>query len=89
MKLQATIVLAGLAVAGCNTPADTPLPEFGDAVRNNMAAQIIDPQPPENMQLPPSDGVRRALMISRYQADKVEPPREPTTSTMQIDTVAE
>ena len=85
MRIQAMILLAGLAVAACNTPADTPPPPFGESVYNNMAAHIIDPQPPESMELPPSDGVRRSLMISRYQLDKVETPREPTTSTIQID----
>jgi type IV pilus biogenesis protein CpaD/CtpE len=86
MNVQATVLLAGLAVAACNTPADTPPAEFGEAVHNNMAAHIIDPQPPASMELPPADGVRRSLMISRYQLDKVETPREPTTSTIQIDT---
>ena len=86
MKIQATVLLAGLAVAACNTPADTPRPEFGEAVYSNMAAHIIDPQPPESMELPPSDGVRRSLMIGRYQTDEVETPREPTTSTIQIET---
>ena len=86
MKIHATILLAGLAVAACNTPADAPPPEFGEAVYNNMAAHIIDPQPPESMDLPPADGVRRSLMITRYQLDKVEEPREPTTSTIRIDT---
>ena len=86
MKIQATILLAGLALAACNTPADQPRPEFGEAVYNNMAAHIIEPQPPESMELPPADGVRRSLMIERYQADKVETPREPTTSTFQIET---
>jgi hypothetical protein len=38
------------------------------------------------MDLPPADGVRRSLMMSRYQLDKVETPREPTTSTILIDT---
>ena len=51
-----------------------------------MAAHIIEPQPPESIDLPPADGVRRSLMISRYQYDKVETPREPTTSTIRIDT---
>ena len=86
MKIQATVLLAGLALGACTTPADTPLPEFGEAVHNNMAAHIIDPRPPETMELPPSDGVRRSLMITRYQLDEVEEPREPTTSTIQIDT---
>jgi type IV pilus biogenesis protein CpaD/CtpE len=82
MKTKTLILLGGLALAGCSTPADAPRPEFGEAVRNNMAAQIIDPAPPANMELPPSDGVRRALMIQRYQHDKVETPSEPTTSTI-------
>jgi type IV pilus biogenesis protein CpaD/CtpE len=86
MKIQATVLLAGLAVAACSMPADTPPPEFGESVYSNMAAHIIDPQPPASMELPPADGVRRSLMISRYQLDKVETPREPTTSTIQIDT---
>jgi len=86
MKIQATVLLAGLAVAACNTPADAPRPEFGEAVYNNMAAHIVDPQPPESMELPPADGVRRSLMIERYQTDEVETPREPTTSTIQIET---
>ena len=89
MKIQAAILLAGLAVAACNTPADAPPPEFGEAVYSNMAAHIIDPQPPESIELPPADGVRRALMIGRYQADKVETPREPTTSTFQLDAATE
>ncbi len=86
MKTQALILLAGLTVASCNTPADKPLPEFGEAVRSNMAAHIIDPVPPESMELPPADGVRRSIAIQRYQVDKVETPREPTTSTFQIET---
>ena len=37
--------------------------------------------------LPPSDGVRRALMIQRYQADEVETPAVPTTSTLPIEII--
>ena len=85
MKTQTLILLAGVALAGCNTPADTPRPEFGEAVRANMAAHIIDPTPPESMELPPADGVRRSLMTQRYQVDKVETPREPTTSTLALE----
>ena len=85
MKTQALILLAGFTLAGCNTPADLPRPEFGEAVRSNMAAHIIDPTPPESMELPPADGVRRSLMAQRYQVDKVETPREPTTSTLAIE----
>jgi type IV pilus biogenesis protein CpaD/CtpE len=85
MKIRPTILVAGLVLAACSTPANTPRPEFGEAVRNNMAAQIIDPNPPEDMTLPPSDGVRRALMIQRYQADEVETPPLPVTTTLGIE----
>jgi type IV pilus biogenesis protein CpaD/CtpE len=79
----AILMLLGLGLAACsNKPADTPRPEFGEAVRTNMALQIINPEPPESMDLPPSDGVRRSLMIGRYQVDEVEPPRETTSSTI-------
>ena len=85
MNIRPTILLAGLVLAACNTPANTPRPEFGQAVRNNMAAQIIDPNPPESMELPPSDGARRALMIERYRTDQVEPPMLPVTTTLGIE----
>jgi hypothetical protein len=41
------------------------------------------------MALPPSDGVRRALMIQRYQADEVETPALPTTTTLGIEITSE
>lgn len=88
MNIRLTVLLAGLVLTACNTPANTPRPEFGEAVRNNMAAQIIDPNPLENMELPPSDGVRRALMIERYHADKVERPLLPVTTTLGLEAVS-
>jgi len=89
MSIRPIVLVAGLALAACTTPANTPRPEFGEAVRNNMAAHIIDPNPPETMELPPSDGVRRALMIQRYQADEVETPPLPMTSTLGIEIISE
>jgi type IV pilus biogenesis protein CpaD/CtpE len=86
MKIRLTLLLAGLALAACDTPVNTARPEFGEAVRNNMAAQIVNPEPPESMEPLPSDGVRRALMVERYQADEVETPRIPTTTTLGLET---
>jgi hypothetical protein len=45
MSIRSVVLVAGLALAACTTPANTPRPEFGQAVRNNMAAHIIDPNP--------------------------------------------
>ena len=79
----AILVLVGLGLAACSSkPADTPRPEFGEAVRANMELQIINPEPNESTTLPPSDGVRRGLMIRRYQTDEVEPPLETTSSSI-------
>ena len=89
MNIRPIILLAGLVLAACNTPANTPRPEFGQAVRSNMAAHIIDPNPPESMELPPSDGVRRSLMIERYQADEVESPPLPVTTTLGLEVTSE
>jgi type IV pilus biogenesis protein CpaD/CtpE len=89
MNSRSTILVAGLVLAACTTPANAPRPEFGEAVRNNMAAHIIDPNPPATMELPPSDGVRRALMIQRYQADEVETPPLPVTTTLGIEITSE
>jgi hypothetical protein len=89
MNIRPVILVAGLALAACTTPANTPRPEFGQAVRNNMAAHIIDPNPPETMELPPSDGVRRSLMIQRYQADEVETPPLPVTTTLGVEVTSE
>jgi type IV pilus biogenesis protein CpaD/CtpE len=87
MNIRPAILLAGLVLAACTTPANTPRPEFGQAVRNNMAAHIIDPNPPADMTLPPSDGARRVLMIERYRTDQVEPPMLPVTTTLGIEIV--
>jgi len=89
MSIRSIVLVAGLVLAACTTPANTPRPEFGQAVRNNMAAQIIDPNPPADMALPPSDGVRRSLMIERYQADEVESPPLPVTTTLGIEVTPE
>ena len=85
MNIRPTVLVAGLVLAACTTPANAPRPEFGQAVRNNMAAHIIDPNPPESMELPPSDGARRALMIERYRTDQVETPPLPVTTTLGLE----
>jgi hypothetical protein len=76
------LMLVLLGAAGCAEYAST-MPEppmFGDAVRQNMIAQIIAPEP-SRPDLPPADGVRLGLMMQRYQADKVTPPIPAVTTT--------
>ena len=76
----ALLVLA--ATAGC---ADRPAgfefetADFGNAVRHNIAAQAVNPEP--QAAAPDAfDATRAGVAIGRYRADKVEPPRELRTS---------
>jgi hypothetical protein len=68
-------VLAGALLGACagaesgGAAATRPLgPDFGDAVRQNEAAQIVDPDPAgRTARAPAFDGKRAAAALSRYQ----------------------
>lgn len=80
--LLLTIGLAA-TVAAC-APTDRPGPGFGTAVRNNMAAQIINPEPPPDLPTPEMGGVRANNALTRYDTNKVYKPQ--TLSTTEITT---
>ena len=71
-------------LAACSTPNDQPLsPYFGDAVRRNMMAHIINPAPlADGSDQPGMDGHRAAGAYDRYQTAKVKPPRSVATSSI-------
>ena len=79
-----TIGLAALALSGCasvvHQEANEVDPNYGRALRQNLAAQVADPAPNYNYTEPPaSDGPRTALAQERYQTGTViEPTVEPT-----------
>ena len=74
--LSALVLLTACAGAERQPPAPvTSEVTYGEAVRRNMAVQIVDPEPTD-LTLPPADGARTALMLRRYQADRVTPPEE-------------
>jgi hypothetical protein len=77
LKLSPLAML--LLAAGCAPTTGPHSPDFGDAVRHNIAVQAVSDQPSP---VPPDalDGTRAGLMIHRYKLDKVEPPRELSTS---------
>lgn len=68
--------LAVLALAGCAAPA-TLDPAFGNAIRQNMAVQIVNPDP-DYSEDAVSSGPRAAAAIDRYDRGVVKKP--PTTS---------
>ena len=80
MRHRRLLLAAPVLLAGCASEPPAGATSFGEAVRNNMALHIIDPEPVD-MGLPPSDGSRRALVMGRYRTDTGEPPEDTTTTS--------
>ena len=72
-----------LAACGPSVYRDsaTPIPGYGNAVKQNAAVMIIDPQPAAaanvNLDL---DGRRAGIAIERYRTGTVIPPEEQRTT---------
>jgi hypothetical protein len=85
LRLEFALLAAALAVTGCAPSAyrdsTSIIPGYGNAVRQNSAVMVIDPQPASaaNVELN-LDGQVDALAIDRYRQHKVIPPREMRTS---------
>lgn len=78
-----TIGLAALGLCGCAQQANMVDPDFGVALRQNIAAQVADPAPRYVRAEPPaSDGSRTALAQQRYQKGQVIVPQAESTSSV-------
>jgi type IV pilus biogenesis protein CpaD/CtpE len=77
-----TIGLTALGLSGC-VQGNTVDPDFGVALRQNIAAQIADPAPRYVRADPPaSDGARTARAQQRYEKGTVIQPVVPGTTTV-------
>lgn len=76
-KLLFAAPMAALFLVGCDTLNQnniSPDPGFGEAVKYNAAAQIINPDPvygPEDSQ-PGDSGAKGAAAVKRYRTDAVK-----------------
>ena len=79
---RAVLVIAtGLALVACTQSSLRVNPDFGNAVHQEFAAQIADPDARyEGVIAPGSDGARVELAQKRYQANQVIPPSAVTAS---------
>ncbi|TNE57869.1 MAG: hypothetical protein EP340_07330 [Alphaproteobacteria bacterium] len=78
--IAAATFLLSITLSGCighNEPLNA---SFGEAHRNNMAAQIIDPTPAEDDVV--ADGNNAAEATERYHDDKVKQPSAPKSSSL-------
>jgi hypothetical protein len=87
MSFTRMIPLAALAavaaLAGCADARRDLSPDFGAAVRANLAAQIADPEARyEGVRQPGGDGVRAVLASDRYGKNQVVQPAQAATSSV-------
>lgn len=76
------VIAAGLALSACTQSALRLSPDFSNSVRQNVAAQIADPDAHyEGKPAPGSSGPRAALAGARYDANEVIPPSAITASS--------
>jgi uncharacterized membrane protein YgcG len=86
-SLAAAVIGLGAMASGCATNQGdskyAQAPEhFGQAVREDLAAQIADPDPAwKNTPPPPSSALVSALAMTRYNTDKVKVPQGSSTQT--------
>ncbi|HKJ76106.1 MAG TPA: hypothetical protein VKA64_02795 [Gammaproteobacteria bacterium] len=74
-SLMPLTLIAGILLAsGCVTSSKQTMKEdFGDAVRNNTAAQVIDPMAgQEEMPAHTLDGQKGELALDRYRTEEAE-----------------
>jgi type IV pilus biogenesis protein CpaD/CtpE len=85
LKILVIAALTPIALAACENPPQKPRltlsPGFGDAVRHNMAVQIVNPDGSQDFNPPPMDGARADDAVERYRAGRTVKVVEQKTST--------
>lgn len=73
-----------LLLGGCTRPPSLGPGEadFGNAVRHNIEAQVVNPEPMPEDGSAPYDGHRAARGINRYQTDDIKQPRSLRTTNI-------
>ena len=79
------LIAAAAFLIGCSTTAPVGVNrlEFGNAVRQNIVAQQVNPNAPENHGPIEANGERAARAQARYEADQVETPADFSTQSSQ------
>ena len=84
MKVILLTLPVAVLLAACSTNQEPLGPDFGNAVRHNKAAHIINPTPTYDS-LFGHDGPRMALGHDRYRTGTVIQPRTLSTTSEVID----
>lgn len=74
-RILAIVALAPVALAACENPAKPKAvlhSGFGDAVRHNMAVQLVNPEGSQDFGPTPMDGDRAGIAVTRYRTGQTE-----------------
>lgn len=74
------ILLAGLALMSCTNPDEPLAADTGNSVRQNIAAQVVNPFPPVAGETY-TDGLRMDAAATRYRTNRTYQPRLPLAGT--------
>lgn len=81
-KSLLTLSVTSLLLMGCShEEAGKPPMNFGNSVKQNIAAQIVNPDAPNTNRSLVHNGSRTVLAQERYVSDKVEAAEAETTSS--------
>lgn len=73
-------IAAAVWMSGC-TPTDA---TFGNAVRQTMAAQVVNPDPQYDNPIPTTEAVKTGAAVDRYRTDKVKQPDTIRTTDTEV-----
>ena len=76
--MKRLVLLAALGLAGCMDPHEPLSPDFGNSVRANIAAQLVNPEPNLDTAEIETDSVRIDNALRRYRTNRTYPPRPQT-----------
>lgn len=77
------IAIAAIALSACADEGGLrpeAATDFGNSVHQDIAAETVNPDAPEEGATVSANGERAAIAEDRYAKDKVKPPEDPTTS---------
>jgi type IV pilus biogenesis protein CpaD/CtpE len=89
MKTAIAYTVAAIAVAAMLSACSDTLPlnqpdGFGNAVRHNIEAQVVNPNPKPESGPIPMNGNRAGIAMQRYESDKVKEPKSMSTSGINV-----
>ena len=73
--MKRLLLVVALGLAACADPHEPLSADFGNSVRANIQAQLVNPEPNYSSAFPETDGERVENAIRRYRTNRVFPPQ--------------